>query len=82
MKNIKETITALTSGDFPGAVRVKKEEHAPMSDERFSLVLKRTVQIVAIVCGTVLVLKADTGKVAALAGLGGFLGYLNIMLKI
>lgn len=32
MKGIKETITALTAGNEPGAVHYNRKEHVPMSD--------------------------------------------------
>lgn len=69
MKNIRETITALTAGDSPGGVRVNRKEHEPMNDERFRLILKCIVSVTAIIAGTVLVLNLDPDMVFPLMGL-------------
>ena len=48
MNKIKETITALTSGDSPGGVRVSREEKEAMSDKRFFAVLRCITKVSAI----------------------------------
>ncbi len=65
MSKIKETITALTAGECPGAVHINRKEHAPMTDERLGMILKFITRIVIIVAGTVLVVNADIISLAA-----------------
>lgn len=72
MSKIKQTITALTSGDNPGGVRVSKEEKEPMSDERFRLVIQCVTRAAMAFCGVVLVINIDIWKLLALGGFGLF----------
>lgn len=72
MRLIRETITALISSEFPGAVRINRKEHKPMTDERFALVMKCGVKSIGIAAGTVLVLNAGIWKLLALMGFGIF----------
>lgn len=69
MKKIKETITALTSGETPGGVQVKKEEKEPMSDERFSAILKCIVKVAVIAATTKIVPEIGTHKLLVLGGI-------------
>ncbi len=59
MSKIKETITALSSGGFPGAVHINRKEREPMTDERLEMVLKFITKIAVIIAITVLVVNAD-----------------------
>lgn len=66
MNKIKETITALTAGEFPSAVQIQRQEDMPMTDWRFEMVLKCIVKISAIASGAALVLFAGLGKLVAI----------------
>lgn len=66
MNKIKETITALTAGEFPSAVQIQRREDMPMTDWRFEMVLKCVVKISAIAAGVALVLFAGLGKLVAI----------------
>lgn len=72
MTKIKEVISAFTAGDFPGAVRINRKEHEPMSDERFRLILNRIVLVVAIIAGVDLIPQLEAG-VALFLGLVGLI---------
>lgn len=81
MKKIKETITALTSGDFPGAVRINRKESIPIPDGRLDLIMKYSIKIIGIAAGTVLILNAGIWKLLALMGFGIFFGLIYFGLK-
>lgn len=66
MNKIKETITALTAGEFPSAVQIQRQEDLPMTDWRFEMVLKCIVKISAIAAGAALVLFAGLEKLVAI----------------
>lgn len=70
MKNIREVITAMSSGGSLGAVRINKKERTPMSDERFILVIKCITKIAISVAGVVLVRSIDGQKLLTLVGAG------------
>lgn len=65
MGKIKETITALTAGEFPSAVQMKRKESMSMTDWRFEMVLKCVSRVSAISAGAALVLFAETPKLIA-----------------
>lgn len=64
MSKIKETITALTSGDFPGGVRVSREEREPMSDARFKLIINSLTKVGLAHAAVSLLADFDTGTSA------------------
>lgn len=66
MNKIKETITALTTGEFPSAVQIQRQEDLPMTDWRFEIVLKCVVKISAMAAGAALVLFAGFWKLVAI----------------
>ena len=70
MKKIKEAITALTAGDFPGAIHINRKEHSPMSDERFSLIVKSVTNIAASIAAAVTAMNVDGWKLLTLVGAG------------
>lgn len=80
MKSIKQTITALL-GDSPGIVHINRKERTPMSDDRFSLVVKSTTKIAVAVTGTILVLNAGIAKLVVLSGFGIFFALIYFGLK-
>lgn len=70
MSSIKETITALTTGDELEAVRIKREARAPISEECFSLVVKSATKIIISISGAVVVLNANARTLVAIMGFG------------
>lgn len=70
MKNIREVITAMSSGDSLGAVHINKKERTPMSDERFNLVIKSITRIAISVAGVTLAINIDGRKLLTLVGAG------------
>lgn len=70
MKKIRETVTALTSGDTAGVVHINRKEHSPMSDERFALVTRSVTKIIIAIAGAVVVLNVDIWELVALIGFG------------
>lgn len=74
MSKIKETITAVSAGNEPGAVRIKREERERMPEWYFAIAMKCAVVIAAIAAVTVIIIFADLWKVIALAVFGVFFG--------
>lgn len=72
MMKIKETIAALTAGDLPGAAYISRKEQEPISDERFSLIVKSATRICISVAGAVVAVNIDAWKLLILAGAGLF----------
>lgn len=72
MSKIKETVTAVSSGNEPGAVRIKREERERMPEWYFAMAMKCVVVIAAIAAVTVIVVFAELWKVLALAVFGVF----------
>lgn len=70
MSKIKETVTALTTGNETGAVHINRKEHGEMSDRRFEMLLECIVIIALIIAGTVLIVKADIWKLVLAAAFG------------
>lgn len=66
MNKIKETITALTAGEFPSAVQIQRQEDLPMADWRFEMVLKCVVKISAMAAATALILFAGLSKLVTI----------------
>lgn len=66
MNKIKETITALTTGEFPSAVQIQRQEDVPMTECQFEMVLKCIVKISAMAAGTALILFAGFWKLVAI----------------
>ena len=67
MSKIKETITAVSAGNEPGAVRIKREEQERMPEWYFATAMKCAVVIAAIAAVTAIIIFADLWKVLALA---------------
>lgn len=78
MRSIKETLTALTAGAEPGAVRVKREEHEPISDERFRLIVNSVTKIAISVVVAAIVVNCDREKLGILAGTLLFLSLIHL----
>lgn len=74
MSKTKETITAVSAGNEPGAVRIKREEQERMPEWYFATAMKCAVVIAAIAAVTVIVVFAELWKVLALAVFGVFFG--------
>ena len=72
MSKIKETITAVSAGNEPGAVRIKREELERMPEWYFAMAMKCAVVIAAIAAVTVIVVFAELWKVLVLAVFGIF----------
>lgn len=72
MSKIKETITAISAGNEPGAVRIKREEQERMPEWYFAMAMKCTVLIAAIAAVTVIVVFSELWKVLALGVFGIF----------
>lgn len=81
MRKIKETITAFVSGDFPGAVRIKRKDHKPMSDERFSLIVKSVTNIAACIAVAVTAMNVDGWRLPILAGAGVFIELIYLSFR-
>lgn len=72
MSKIKETVTAVSAGNEPSAVRIKREEQERMPEWYFAMAMKCAVVIAAIAAVTVIVVFAELWKVLALAVFGIF----------
>ncbi len=72
MSKIKETITAVSAGNEPGAVRIKREEQERMPEWYFATAMKCAVVIAAIAAATAIIIFADLWKVLALIVAGIF----------
>lgn len=66
MNKIKETITALSSGEFPGAVQINRKEHTPITDERLAMIIKCIIKVASVLTGTVIVINAEIAKLGAM----------------
>lgn len=74
MSKTKETITAVSAGNEPGAVRIKREERERMPEWYFAMAMKCAVAIAMIAAVTVIIIFAEIWKVIALAVFGIFFG--------
>lgn len=72
MSKIKETVTAVSAGNEPGAVRIKREEQERMPEWYFITVVKCVIALAAIASMTLVVIFAEIWKVLALAVFGIF----------
>lgn len=72
MSKIKETITAVSAGSEPGAVRIKREEQEQIPEWYFATAMKCAVVISAISAVTAIIIFADLWKVITLAVFGIF----------
>ena len=72
MSKIKETITAVSARNEPGAFRIKREEQERMPEWYFAIAMKCAVVIAAIAAATVIIIFADLWKIVALAVFGIF----------
>lgn len=70
MNKIKETITAVSAGNEPGAVRIKREEQERMPEWYFITVVKCIIALALIASGTLIIIFAEIWKVMALALFG------------
>lgn len=81
MSKIKETITAVSAGNEPGAVRIKREEQERMPEWYFCMAVKCVVTLAAIASMTLVVIFAEIWKVLALAGFGIFFSLIYFGLR-
>lgn len=70
MSKIKETVTAVSSGNEPGAVRIKREERERMPEWYFITSVKCVMALSMIASVTLIIIFAEIWKVMALALFG------------
>lgn len=70
MSRIKETITALTAGNEPGAVRIKRKEQERLPEWYFSMAIRCIERVALIAAVAAVVIFAEILKIAALVGFG------------
>lgn len=81
MSKIKETVTAVSAGNEPGAIRIKREERERMPELYFAMAMKCAVAIAMIAAVTAIIIFAEIWKVIALAVFGIFFGLIYFASK-
>lgn len=81
MSKIKETITAVSAGNEPGAVRIKREERERLPEWYFAMAMKCAVAIAIIAAVTVIIIFAEIWKVLVIAVFGIFFGLIYFASK-
>lgn len=81
MSKIKETVTAVSAGNEPGAVRIKREERERLPEWYFAMAMKCAVAIAIIAAVTVIIIFAEIWKVLVIAVFGIFFGLIYFASK-
>lgn len=81
MSKIKETVTAVSAGNEPGAVHISRKENQPMTGRSLEMVLECIVVVSLITAITTIVIFAEIWKVLALAAFGIFFSLIYFGLR-